>query len=353
MKKFYLFALAALTLSACSNNGIVEEIEEVESAITFRQFTEKATKAEIADEAALAAAGGFKVWGYKAKTEGLDWATSAKTQIFTAQVVTYASSDSEWSYTPAKYWDKTSTYKFFAAGPVGHTNGTLDLASGDLFTVTGAQYAKAAESLSDFVIDREVNIEDGANHTGSSNPRVGFDFHHIMAKLSFIVKLQDGFEGELTVNSLKMSGWNAGSGDFAQMIIASADASGDTWNSLNHSEWTIATAASGDVALVSGDATDAAFTLTASSDATKKKELTDAYIMVPQTVASGDLCFTVDYEIDGEQFTAQVGFVPGDQIWGTDSHTTYTILVGPNPILFDVNSVCDFCLKASGTATIE
>ena len=157
MKKSYLILAAVAGLFAsCSQNEDITKIVEEDTPILFEQYTNNVTRAEIVDEQALAQAGGFKVWGYKAKTTGLDWSTSTKTTIFDATVVTGTDVASpEWTYTPLKYWDKTSSYKFFAGGPVNHTNGTLAWSS-DLFTVTGAQSGKAATSLSDFVIDRVV-----------------------------------------------------------------------------------------------------------------------------------------------------------------------------------------------------
>ena len=79
----------------------------------------------------------------------------------------------------------------------------------------------------------------------------------------------------------------------------------------------------------------------------------DTYIMVPQTIAANDLTFTINYTINGEAFTAQAGSVTTAQTWGTDTHTTYTIIVAPNVINFDVNSVAGWTTKPEGSATIN
>jgi hypothetical protein len=61
--------------------------------------------------------------------------------------------------------------------------------------------------------------------------------------------------------------------------------------------------------------------------------------MVPQTIAANTLTFTINYKIENEVFTGHVGKLAEAQTWGTDTHTIYTISVGPETIDFDVNSV--------------
>ena len=115
--------------------------------------------------------------------------------------------------------------------------------------------------------------------------------------------------------------------------------------SLNISEWSQTTTASGEtVQLASGEALE--FTA-------KETNLVKSYIMVPQQIAANTLKFTVSYTLNDEEFTDQEGYITTAQTWGTDSHTLYTITVGPLAIKFDVNSVCDFHLIASGDATIN
>lgn len=332
MKKSYLILAAVAGLFAsCSQNEDVTKIVEEDTPILFEQYTNNVTRAEIVDEQALAQAGGFKVWGYKAKTTGLNWSTSTKTTIFDATVVTGTDVVSpEWTYTPLKYWDKTSSYKFFAGGPVNHTNGTLAWNS-DLFTVTGAQSGKAATSLSDFVIDRVVKEADGATPPTA----VSFDFHHIMAKLTF--KVQRTVDATINITSMTMTGWNSGNGNFAQSKVDG------TWTSIDCTEWTIPTAGTGDITLIGTGAGNESVSLT-TNDATT---LTDVYIMVPQAIAANTLTFTLTYTLNGETFSDQVGVLADAQTWGTDTSNEYTIKVGPQAILFDVASVCDFCVAGN------
>ena len=350
MKKSYLIiAAAALAMASCSKENIVDDVNFNDNetvAITFEQFVNKATRAEVVDEAALVTEGGFKVWGYKAKNvaSGSAIAWTPMNMIFNGVEVTAttASSDAVWTYASTKYWDKTCSYRFYAGGPISHTNGTLACtASGDImkFKVTGAESAPATESKSDFVIDRVVNQKDAS--TVISGYKETFDFHHIMAKISFAVKKSEDLASSdvLILKDIKMSGYNAASGDFVQNKFDG------TWNELNISEWNQTTTASGEtVQLASGEPLE--FTA-------KETNLVKSYIMVPQQIAANTLKFTVSYTLNNEEFTDQEGYITTAQTWGTDSHTLYTITVGPLAIKFDVNSVCDFHLIASGDATIN
>jgi hypothetical protein len=69
------------------------------------------------------------------------------------------------------------------------------------------------------------------------------------------------------------------------------------------------------------------------------------------------LTFTISYIIGdvntGEVFTEQVGVMPSNQKWGTDTHTTYTITVGPRAIEFSAKTVAGFQDNTDTDTTIE
>lgn len=325
MKKSILLLAVAASFAACTQN---EEINDAisQQEIKFDQVLNKTTKAEIVDEAALASEGGFAVFGYKS-TDGF----ASKTTVF--DNVNVFSENGAWKYTGKKYWDKTATYNFYAIAPYEST-ATYSLEDGK-FTVDGVASGLATAS-EDYVIDRTPAEECGISGAGTPST-VGFEFHHIMAKLSFAVKTN--LEGSVVkVQSLTMTGWNNGAGKFTQ------NKTDGTWNTLDVSEWSIAEAAAGSAILI-GTGSGNAEEVTLSSDETA---LTDKYIMVPQTIAAETLKFTVNYTIDGEPFVNQVSALSTAQTWGTDSHTTYTLTIGPAAIEFDVESVCDFCYTAPG-----
>ena len=326
MKKSILLLAVAASFAACTQN---EEINDAisQQEIKFDQVLNKTTKAEIVNEAALVNEGGFAVFGYKSTDAFVD----NKTTVFNNVNVYDASG--VWKYDDTKYWDRTATYNFYAIAPY-ESSATYSLENGK-FTVDGVASGLATAS-EDYVIDRTPADECGISGAGTPST-VGFEFHHIMAKLSFAVKT-NLTDAEIKVQSLTMTGWNGGEGKFVQTKT------NGTWNVLDASEWTIATAAAGSATLI-GTGSSNAEEVTLSSNATA---LTDKYIMVPQTIAAETLTFTVNYTIDGEPFTNQVSALSTPQTWGTDSHTTYTLTIGPAAIEFDVITVCDFCYTAPG-----
>ena len=339
MKKSILLLAVAASFAACTQN---EEINDAisQQEIKFDQVLNKTTKAEITDKAALANAGGFAVFGYK---------STSSDAVFDGVNVFSVDNGTSWKYNQIRYWDKTATYAFYAIAPFDATpNYSL---VNNKFVVKNVTSGLAADSK-DYLIDRtftdEANIS--GNRTSAANEAVGFEFHHIMAKVVFeVIKgVADGESIEIT--NLTMSGYNDATGTFTQSKIDG------TWDVLNCSEWTL-----------SDENYDAELVLinesTVLDDENTSKTL-NSYIMVPQNIANG-LTFTVDYILtytDGttETFTKQSAEIDAAQLWGTDSHTTYRLTIGGGalPINFDVISVCNFCVDGNdegneGNVTIE
>ena len=330
MKKNYFMLAAAVTLfAACAETDMVEEVNDVNvpQAIGFDAFTNKAVRAEINNVADLQNVG-FQVWGYKAATATpMDW-TSQDT-IFDNVNVSY---DGAWKYVDIKYWDRTSTYKFYAVAPATPTDVTYSIVpETGMITIDGAKSAISTAS-NDYLIDRDGNLNVNGAYAGTSHDAVNFDFHHIMSKVVF--KLKAAVPEEIKVTGLTMKGWNNGVGKFVQTLTTTPNVA------TNDDEWSIATAAEGNITLVGGSATQA--TITLNEDMSTVSDITDQYIMVPQTIDADKLTFTIDFEIDGEKFVAQVGKLATEQVWGTDAVITYTISVGPDVIDFDVAKVCNW-----------
>ena len=326
MKKSILLLAVAASFAACTQN---EEINDAisQQEIKFDQVLNKTTKAEIVNEAALAAEGGFAVFGYKSTDDFV----KNETTVFDNVNVYDASG--VWKYDDTKYWDRTATYNFYAIAPY-ESPATYSLNDGK-FTVDGVASGLATASV-DYVIDRTPTEECGISGAGTPSA-VGFEFHHIMAKVSFAVKTTIA-DATIIVQNLTMTGWDAGEGKFTQ------SKTNGTWNELNVSEWNIAVPLAGSATLI-GDGSGNADDITLSSTA---QDLKDVYIMVPQVIAAKKLTFTVDYTINGEPFTNQTSALDAAQTWGTDSYTKYTLAIGPSAIEFDVDAVCDFCYTAPG-----
>lgn len=335
MKKSILLLAVAASFAACTQN---EEINDAisQQEIKFDQVLNKTTKAEIVDEAALASEGGFAVFGYK---------STSSDAVFNGVNVYSENSGENWKYDQIRYWDKTATYAFYAIAPFEATpNYSL---VNNKFVVKNVISGLASESK-DYIIDRTLDDESNisGDRTDASNQAIGFEFHHIMAKVVFEVIKGVAEDESIEITNLKMSGYNDATGTFAQSKIDG------TWKELNCSEWTL-----------SDENYDAELVLinesTVLNDENTSKSL-NSYIMVPQNIENG-LTFTVDYILtyaDGtkETFTEQSAKIEDAQLWGTDSHTTYKLTIGGGalPINFDVITVCNFCVDGNdGEVTIE
>lgn len=365
-KNYFMLAATAALFAACAETDLVNEIavEETPQAIGFDAFANKTTRAEIANVTALQSAG-FQVWGYKYPTSanGIVWedvidpTTQTKTieknffTVFDGVDVTY-SNNGDWGYTNTQYWDKTSKYNFYAVAPKDpETNANYSINQG-LITITGVKSGLSTdENFVEYLIDRDGVI----NREGTNKEPVSFNFSHIMSKISF--KLQAGVNEQIVVTSLKMYDWNNGIATFTQNSTTEWVF---TSNSIVSDEDAVDIITS-DIALpYDEEAEDQEATSTS---------VGNSYIMVPQTISytaadntqnpavpeSGGLKFIISYKIirgvpdtsgnrpnndtDDETFTNQEGTLQMEQTWETNTHTTYTIIVGPDAIEFGIPSI--------------
>lgn len=129
MRKFYLFAAAAVLLTACVKTQNLDEVTPIgadESAVNFDVYTARATKAgmpqEITNEA-LQTGPGFGVFAYY--TDNGKYDQYVKPNFMYNQQVKYNSG--KWEYEPVKYWpnetgdaavsDDKDYVSFFAYAP--------------------------------------------------------------------------------------------------------------------------------------------------------------------------------------------------------------------------------------------
>ena len=396
MKKSYLMIAAAAALfAACSSNDTFKDVDNQESAISFNPYAEKVSKAAItgADNAAmlarLADEGGFVVYGYKTKD---DWASISGEPIFNGVNVFSNDNGANWAYSRLRFWDKNGKYNFYAVAPYSPSdNATYSINTTDLtsqtghddysaiapflknkkfgfFTITGANSKKSSAS-DDYLVARSgVLNELGSSHTNTTNDAVVFDFHHIMAKVTFKIKSTLS-HGTINVTSLTMEGWNSGAGTFVQNDNV-------TPGTITKDEWTIPTAGASGTDLITligaSPAGDASISVTCGTTPAANeanygdyvKPITDWYIMVPQVIAANSLKFTVTFTYTDdngtpnddtddytETFANQVATVTDSHTWGTDSYTNYTLDIKPAEIIFDVNQICNFDVNGGNIDT--
>lgn len=330
-KSLLLLTTMAALLASCGDNQKLTV--EPEHAIDFKAYTGKTTKAAIDSNTGLADAGGFLVWGYKTPTASVAW-TSAST-IFNEQLVeaengAYTSgNNTNWTYTPKKYWDINGTYKFYAAGPNDKTN--IDIAftgsnkSTGKITISNAQsLVSTNEAYNDYVILRNAVTRNAGEANGTDN--VDFDFNHVMSKVLVKLKKEDTNHATVKVTALSMTGWNANNGNFAQSDSYSAAAK-------DNAEWSIDGTSAGTATFT---LPEGGMTLTTTATAPVENEF---WIMVPQSFAANALTFNVTYTLtysDGITDTqTKTGTIAAHK-WATDCVTTYTLTIAPAAIQFDV-----------------
>lgn len=329
MKKSILLLAVAASFAACTQN---EEINDAisQQEIKFDQVLNKTTKAEIVNPSDLATPG-FSVFGKKTPNADASKAFWVFGKDSEANGTKVSSSDAgaSWSYTGTQYWDKVATYNFYAAAPY-NSNISFNKENG-LFTFSNVTWGTDESVAFDYLIDRNGATVNAAAE-GATKNAVGFEFHHVMAKVDFKVMTT---VDDVKINKLVMQGWNANEATFVQ-VASATNLNENTWEAIDCSEWTM------EAATLAGNVTVSA----TSTEITKDAEALpygDTYIMIPQDIA--ELKFIVDYEIAGEPFIDQP--VTLESVWGTDSHITYTLNIGggSEPINFTVNSICGFCVN--------
>lgn len=341
-KKLYLLATVAI-FAACSSNDVKNDIQETNNEIGFDAATYKTTRAEIVSNADLANAGGFIVWGYKAKNQAqMDWTVDAYT-VFNGVNVTASANNgayisgnqTNWTYATKKYWDKNAQYCFYAAAPYKASTYSVEGTNDAKMIIINGATSGLASGSDDFLVARGgVKNRLGSNQTDN----VDFTFNHIMTKVDFKLKKGDNVTGEVKVQSITMTGWENGTGKFTQN-------SNSTPSGLDNDEWEFTSNADGSVSILTGE--------TAALTTTAVKSTSQDYIMVPQDIDAGDLTFTITFTVDGESFKNHVGSIATAQKWGTDSHFTYTITISPATIEFDVASIAGFNNATSGALTVQ
>lgn len=167
--------LAVAALASCSK---VEPIEPgYKSAIGFgKSFVENSTKALI-DEAALKTEN-FAVWGTEKQGD------NAAVSIFTAEEITWSTTNSAWEYdSTVRYWHKGHVYNFAAVAPFAHGLADMALVNGLPNTAT--------YTLVNTGIDNQVDLlyaKSNPNITPDRDDfadKVNFTFDHQLAKVQF------------------------------------------------------------------------------------------------------------------------------------------------------------------------
>ena len=355
-------AVAALVLGGCQGDVVLVDDGDVmgEGGNTTRAigfdntFIARAASTRAAAPVALSDyTSSMGVWGWRS-----DDTTTDQPQ-FLDQLVAYDPAANKWQYNPLRYWERQSTYRFYAYAP--HQSDapaavTIDPATGHISVAgvtlagtnlqmpptTSQQYVfPVAASGSD--IDWMVARAGRTNVAGRLGQTVEFTMQHILSKLNVAVRIRDALAADagvtgVTVESLTIGTFHA-EGDFAQVLDHTPDA--DVASDRATVEWALT------------DATPA-LTLHAASNVVVKGETnptnTLLYILeslvLPQAVTDSQtvkLCYTLTFS-DGrtERYTYMMPFsdafgsttAAGGQLLSGYSYTL-RFTIAPDVITFD------------------
>lgn len=367
-KSLFLVATAALVIS-CANNDIRNEIVESEVPIGFTKvYIEKGTKAITTGAYTTAnfetLGNTFGVFAFKQTASQTDYSifgtttTDGVTTINDVEVEykNGLSTDiyegaTDWAYSPLKYWDKTATeYNFFAYAPhqsdfTGTAAITGSKSAGFSFSITGFEQATTQASMIDLMTD----MTSQKSVTNSTTKKIGendvaFTFGHILSNINVEMAVSPALKLDNTANPVTVVSVSLGDIKMDGTYNYSTSASAWTLSEEPNEVAFAGTQTSGNV--FASDALKAVDATADDGGFTAVPAMTDL-LFVPQSV-DADYAITIQYKIGVEVFDKTIKlseFKNGDNslaTWASGYKYTYRIVIGPNPILFDIAAVSDW-----------
>lgn len=381
MKKFLvLLAVSALVIS-CANDSVRNEVEEDVIPIGFvPTFMEKSTR--NAGEMIIDATNNintfdvndntFEVWGWKTDSK------SVTTQIFNAQEVIYNSSNetttTKWGYTPVKYWDRKSSYAFYATAP----HGVFSIDANKKFSATSipavqilednngtSKVTKPNAGAIDYLVAAVVNCDPGVNNQGNANDGdVAFTFSHILTKLTVKVLTTTTFnktgneKPQIKLTNLKIK-LNGMAQDYAQKTAGSAQA-----GATDRDVWTNAISSAIEKVCFNAEDGSSVSPLLLS---TTKQEIASYFVTPTTTGTTGDnavaagtgsVSVIAEYDIYYSDNVVDHCETPETVVstltsFVQNTHNILNVTISPTAILFDVETVAGFSPVTETEVEIE
>ena len=180
-----LAGTAILLLNSCQEKLELNSIErcyDSSDEIQFQNYVTGMTRASR-NSSNFINGDSIGVYGYQKSNEGSSVEVS---KIFNNQKVTYNKTANTWEYSPVKYWEKSSTYDFYAIFPYSKTSGIN-------YTFTDNKFA-----INDFSVeddkDNQVDIMIAKRKIDQPSYQVvNFEFNHVLSNVSFLFKTADDF----------------------------------------------------------------------------------------------------------------------------------------------------------------
>lgn len=200
MKKFSIFALAAVALASCSSDEVTDM--KLGSEISFGTSVLKQSRAAENKLSAIVT-NGFKMWGYVDDTAAAD---KNNTNYFATgnDGLTVTKSEGKWTYGSTKFWPPTAL-SFYCLYPATPASGTVSVAAAAQ-TITGYT-ANGSEDLLYATNKQETK----ANHESSP---IDVNFRHALSKIVFKAKNTNPTAINVTVKGVSIKNVKS-QGDFA------------------------------------------------------------------------------------------------------------------------------------------
>lgn len=365
-KSLYILAAAAI-VAGCASNDLRNDVVK-DAPIGFTKvYVEKNTRAFTTGAYTTAnfetEGNTFAVYGFKTT------ASQTNARVFDGKVVTYQSgltvstngygATTDWAYSPLVYWDKTATeYNFYAYAPdASKFTGTVAFSTDNdptSFSISGFNQATSQPAMIDLMTD--LTSKSGTNKvtgTAIGDNDVAFTFGHILSNINVQMAVSPALKADKTNNPVSVVSISLGvikmDGSYAYASASSSFA------------WTLP--ATPNTASFAGTQTSgyvfASGALKASDVSfTAVPAMTDL-LFVPQAVDAA-YKFTIRYKIGEEIFDKTIALSEFKNTsdaslatWAPGYRYTYNIVIGPDPILFDVKTVSDWTNGGTYTYTIQ
>ncbi len=248
--KFSYLAMMVLTvaiLSGCTYNDAIKDLrsqkEEVEYPIAFTNGVIDNPVRTRAVSLLSDHMNTMGVWGWQNTPE------SVVERIFLNQEVTFNNQLGKWFYSPVKYWDLNSNYRFYAYAP--HTNSVpgvtasidestkaisikgVTLKGCNTITTGSTQLPANFNGVDDvdWMIDRT-----GQSMDGKIRAEVAFNMKHILSKLCVRVisssKFSSNTATEMTLDSIKIGDF-VSQGNFTQSMTDDPNLQASEWTPID------------------------------------------------------------------------------------------------------------------------
>ena len=278
MKKtvFLLMGVATLmAFQACQDSTAVNGIESIKDSTTeirFTNYVNSLTRASRDKGNSFQDYDTIEVYGYQSQNPD---------PLFNHQRVINLQG---WYYTPVKYWEKNSTYDFYAIFPYNYPVNSFNRDT-RLFSVSSFTVKEAAADQIDLMIAKQITGHLPYNV-------VPFEFNHILSNVSFYLKTADEFSTDgivgVKVINFDITGLY-GEGSFAQTGWDNNNVFVGDWTPVETSEYDLP-AVKDSVYLVG---------------ATKAQTVVNDLLLLPQQI-NDNAKVTITFQLMYEDETASV-----------------------------------------------